>query len=198
MFLVDEIIIDERVAHTHFSCEVTKCKGACCTLPGGLGAPLADEEASELRRAFPKVKKYLPEHHLRAIEERGLYEGEPGNLTTTCVDKRACVFVLYEDGIARCSLEKAFLAGEITWRKPISCHLFPLRHSPSAGGSLRYEHIEECSPAIEAGAAGKIPLHDFVKPALVRKFGETWFDEFRRMCVHRDGASAPPPERRMT
>jgi hypothetical protein len=187
MFVISEVVVDERIAHQHFACDVAKCKGACCTLPGGRGAPLEDDELNELERAFPVVRKYLSERHLRTIERSGLYEGRPGNFTTTCVDAEACAFVYYEDAIARCSLEKAFHEGEIHWRKPISCHLFPVRIAREGTSSVRYEEISECEPALVRGKVEQVPLYDFLKDALIRKFGGSWYEEFRKECRRRDG-----------
>lgn len=189
MFVIGEALIDEQIARERFACDVVKCKGACCTLSGGRGAPLDDDELVELERAFPVVKKHLSEHHLQTIARHGLYEGIPGNFTTTCVDDKACVFVYYEDGIARCSLEKCHLEGEIGWCKPISCHLFPIRISSGSVKTLRYEKIAECAPAVEHGRNEEIPMYDFLRNALIRKYGETWYEEFRKECRLHDGQS---------
>ena len=183
MFVIDEVIVEDQIADQRFACDIVQCKGACCTLPGGRGAPLEDDELIELEQAFPLAKKYLSEKHLRAIEHTGMFEGEAGSYATTCVDDSACVFVYYEDSIARCSLERAFINGETKWRKPLSCHLFPIRISPNGIERLRYEKIPECSSAIERGNKKNIPLYDFLKDALIRKFGETWYNEFRKECL---------------
>ena len=129
MFIIGEATIEEDIGHERFSCDLNRCKGACCTLPGGRGAPLDDSEVEEIARAYPSAQKYLSPRHMQMIEQSGMIEGGPGNFATACIDDKECVFVFYEDGIARCSFEKAFLNGEISWRKPLSCHLFPVRIS---------------------------------------------------------------------
>ncbi len=187
MFVIREIRIDEDVADARFACDLAACKGACCTLPGGRGAPLQDREAAMLESVLPVVRKYLPPGHLKVIERSGMVEGDHGDRTTVCVDRRACVFVCYEDGIARCSIEKAYFAGEIPWRKPMSCHLFPLRVSPGPGSGMRYERISECSSAVALGRRKDVPLHTFLRDALVRSFGEEWYDDFRKECERREG-----------
>jgi len=187
MFVISEAEIDERIVHERFACDVVKCKGACCTLPGGRGAPLEDGELKELEPAFPVVRKFLSERHLRAIERSGLYEGGPGSFTTTCVDGGACVFVYYEDDVARCSLEKAFHEGELQWRKPVSCHLFPIRISSDGTSSVRFEELSECKPALVRGNVERVSLYDFLKDALIREFGRPWYEEFRKECHRRDG-----------
>jgi len=191
MFVIGQSIIEDAVADGRFACDLKKCRGACCTLPGRRGAPLADSECAELLLALPVVRKYLPERHLAAIEEAGVYEGTEGNFATACVDGRECVFVYYEDGIAGCSIEKAYLAGELTWRKPISCHLFPIRIANGWGERLRYELIETCRPAVEHGEASNVQLADFVMDALVRKYGGPWYAEFRAECLRRRGTGEP-------
>ena|SRR5260221_391086 len=188
MFVIGEATVDEEIAHARFSCDLVQCKGACCTLPGGRGAPLEDDELPELERALPLVKKYLTPKHLAVIEKSGFVEGIPGSYATTCVENRDCVFVYREEGIARCSLERAHLAGETTWRKPASCHLFPVRIS--SGKHLRYEKIPECESGRRRGRALNVPLYEFLKDALVRKFGSAWYDDFNHECRKLDDGSA--------
>ena len=178
MFLIQETVVDGSIATTKFACDLGRCKGACCTLQGGMGAPLLDREIDEIRNAFPAVKKYLSQEHLHTINEQGLFEGQPGEFSTTCVNHRACVFVTFEDGIARCSFEKAYLNGEIRWRKPISCHHFPIRIDGAERKRLRYEFLAECAPALERGEREGIYLSDFLQDSLTREFGAEWYQEF--------------------
>jgi hypothetical protein len=173
--------VDEDVLTARFACDLGRCKGACCTLPGGRGAPLDDAEVGELRRAFGAARKYLSARSLQSIEAQGFVEGFPGHYHTTCIDDKDCVFVVMEEGIARCALEKAHLAGETAWRKPISCHLYPLRISPD-GAQVRYERIAECIPGAERGAAEDIALVDFLREPLERRFGRSWYAAFRAAC----------------
>ncbi|HEY4612810.1 MAG TPA: DUF3109 family protein [Bacteroidota bacterium] len=182
MFLIQETIVDGSIATTKFACDLERCKGACCTLHGGRGAPLLESELDEIRNAFPAVKKYLSEKHLQTIETHGLFEGGPGDYSTACVDNRACVFVTYEHGIARCSFEKAYLNGEVSWRKPSSCHLFPIRVDSRERKHLRYEFLAECAPALERGEREGIFLSDFLDDALTRELGNEWYTEFSEYC----------------
>lgn len=179
MFLIQETIVDGPIATTKFACDVDRCKGACCTIPGGRGAPLLDSEIDEIRRAFPTVRKYLSPEHLQSIEQQGLFEGQPGAHTTPCMRNQACVFVTCESGIARCSFEKAFLNNEISWQKPLSCHLFPLRVDRGVRTRLRYEFLAQCSPGLERGDRDEVDLADVLEEALERPFGRTWYNEFQ-------------------
>ena len=186
MVVIGEAIIENRLIHERFACDLVKCKGACCSLPGGRGAPLDDGETLELERVLTFAKKYLSPRHLQILEQRGASEGEEGSRATTCVDDKDCIFVYHDAGISRCSIERAYLEGETAWRKPISCHLFPVRITPGNNVHLRYEHLPECSSALERGREEDIPLHEFLKDSLIRKFGQEWYDEFLRICKSRE------------
>ncbi len=178
MFVIGQAAIEDDVATENFACDLPRCKGACCTIPGGRGAPLQDHEKTAVESALPAARKYLSEEHLRSIEQGGVVEGDPGNYSTQCIDGRQCVFVFFEEGVARCSIEKAYIAGETPFRKPLSCHLFPIRVSRISGSAdlLRYERLAECRPGIARGNAEKIPLSRFLKDAFVRAYGETWYE----------------------
>ncbi|HUL43227.1 MAG TPA: DUF3109 family protein [Bacteroidota bacterium] len=186
MFIIGEALIEENIAHERFACDLPQCHGACCTLPGGRGAPLNDDEVVEIQRAFPFAMQYLSSKHLDVIRQNGMVEGSQGNYATACIDDKDCVFVSYEGSIARCALEKAYIDGKTSWRKPLSCHLFPLRISNGTIERIRYEKIADCHPAISRGVREDIPLYEFLRDALVRKYGEEWYLQFREACRSRD------------
>jgi hypothetical protein len=182
MIEIQNTIVEENISGIKFACNTLKCKGACCTLYGGEGAPLLDEELEWIISSFPIIKSYLPQEHLNEIEQFGLYEGTPGAYTTLCFNNRACVFVLYEEGIARCVFEKAFFEGKIEWKKPVSCHLFPIRINRGMKQLLRYERISECDPALTCGQQDNIYLINFLKEPLVRLFGSSWYEDLLSKC----------------
>jgi hypothetical protein len=177
MFIFDEIEIDEQIASVRFLCDVTICKGACCTSPGGRGAPITDEEKEEITKAYPAIARYLPQAHRNAVASFGLTEGVSGNLATPCLNNAACVFVHYVDDIAKCAFESAYLDGVISWRKPLSCHLFPIRMHPS-GKKIYYEFFEECHPALHLGKRSDAQLPLVLRDPLERAFGKQWADAF--------------------
>ncbi len=185
MFVISKVIIEERVAHEHFACDLGRCKGACCTLPGGRGAPLQDDEVRQIEEAYPVVEKYLPERSRVVIRQAGMFEGMPGSYATSCIDNRDCVFVYRERGVAYCAIEKAYHHGETVFRKPISCFLFPVRVSPDEPSRIRYEHIAECSGGRARGRSKEILLSQFLKDALVGRFGAGWYSEFEAACYAR-------------
>jgi hypothetical protein len=182
MVVIGEAVIDTAVARANFCCDLERCKGACCTLEGGRGAPLEDDEVLEIVKAYPIVKQYLDEKNIRAIEASGLYDGSPGDFATACIDRRECVFVYHDGDIAKCSFEKAYAKGEIDWRKPLSCHLFPIRIRRFGKDFVRYEQIEECEAGRTLGTAQNTKLYDFLRTALIRKYGEEWYAKFIAYC----------------
>lgn len=151
MILLDNVFLEEDVLSAKFKCDLSKCKGACCTFEGDLGAPLLEKEILELEKYYPVIKKYLSPKSIEYINEFGLYEGNPFSRTTVCINHRDCVFVYYENGIALCAYEKAYLSGEIPFRKPISCHLFPVRVKLWGRPLLHYCEIDECKCAVKCG-----------------------------------------------
>jgi hypothetical protein len=189
MFLIEEIEVDDQIGSVRFLCDVNSCKGACCTSPGGRGAPITSEEKEEIAKAYPSIIRYLPDAHKRAVERVGLCEGPVGNLATPCLNNAACVFVHYVNGIAKCAFETAYLANEIAWRKPLSCHLFPIRMHPS-GKKIYYEFFEECHPALKLGSVKDAKLQHVLRDPLERAFGKSWTDALHsalEVHEHRQG-----------
>ena len=182
MFVIGEAVVEDAVGGASFCCDLGKCKGACCCIAGGRGAPLEDDEVLEIQKAFPLIKQFLSPTSIRTIEQKGLVDGTPGDFATACVDDRECVFAYFDGDIAKCSFEKAYLEGTTDWRKPISCHLFPIRIRAFGGDLLRYEEIDECAPARERGAIEQVRLSDFLKEPLIRKYGASWYAAFSRYC----------------
>jgi len=186
--VIEKTLIDSQIPRVRFACDLARCRGACCTMPGYRGAPLQESELEEIEKAYPVIKKYLSIQHRDVIEERGLFQGRRGDHMTQVVEGRACVFVTFEDGIAKCAFEKAYVRDEIAWRKPISCHLFPIRVEAGVPERLRYEQISQCEPALGQGEREKLPLVDFLKSSLTRAYGEEWYAEFLEYCRQKEGS----------
>lgn len=172
MLSLDDLLIESDVIGTKFSCDLARCKGACCTLSGGGGAPVQDAEIEALEGAVAIARTYLSDKSNRILDKHGALQGNHGNWETTCIDKRACVFVTWDGDVALCSFEKAFHDGKSTFRKPLSCHLFPIRVANFGGPYLRYEQFDECAPGRELGRKTNTPLIVTVKDALERGFGK--------------------------
>lgn len=186
MFAVGDVLISDDVLNASFSCNLGACLGGCC-VQGDSGAPLEPEEREELVAALPRVRKFLRPEALKRISEAGVWEEiEPGQYATTCVNNAECVFVVYEGEIAKCSLQKAFYQNRITFEKPISCHLYPLRvERIGSFDTLNYEQIDLCAPGRKYGAKKRVLLTDFLRKPLSRKFGAAWYEQFRIACQER-------------
>lgn len=182
MYNVGHVILEDDIAGERFACDMGRCKGRCCTMYGERGAPLMDGELQEIEKAFPKIIEFLPAAHLEVIRRHGMVDGKTGDYYTVCVDYRACVFVYYENDIARCAFEKAFFMGLIQWQKPLSCHLFPVRVRGHQTDHLYYERIQECVPGRENGMITDVPLIRFVRCALIRKYGAEWYAQALYDC----------------
>lgn len=172
---VENILVSSEISEAFFACNLAKCKGACCTLESEYGAPLLKEEISEIEKCLSFAKEFLSQNHLNEIEKNGFYEKKENSLVTKSINNKSCVFVYEENNIAKCSLEKAFTDGKTNFRKPISCHLFPIRASSFGGDVLRYEKFNECSSALENGIKKNIRLIDFCKEPLERYYSKDWF-----------------------
>lgn len=178
---VDEVLVSKEISSKNFACDLAKCKGACCTLKSDFGAPLLEEEVEKIRQILPIVKEYLPEEHLQEIEKNGFFDEKNGELMTHSVNNEACVFVYFENKIAKCGIEKAFLDGKVDFKKPVSCHLFPIRISKFGGDVLRYEKFDECKPALKNGNDNNIKLVDFCEESLTRTYSKKWYNTLKKI-----------------
>lgn len=175
LITVKDVLVRKEVITTPFACDLKKCKGGCCTIESDYGAPLLQEEVEIIEKILPVVKEFLPENHVKVIETKGFHETIDGELMTASYGNKACVFVYYDKGIAKCGIEKAYYEGKVEFKKPLSCHLFPIRVSKFGGDILRYEKFHECAPAIEKGTEKNIKIIDSCREALIRLYGEKWF-----------------------
>jgi len=179
MVEIGRAIVSIDVFKAHFLCDLLRCKGGCC-IEGDSGAPLTEDEAALIEASYPVFKKYLPEQHIRAIEEMGfsLIDSD-GDRVTPLYNSLQCAYTCTdENGILKCGIEKAYTEGEITFRKPISCHLFPIRiTSYKRFDAVNYQKLVVCQPGRECGESAKLPLYIFLKEPLIRKYGEEWYKE---------------------
>lgn len=190
MILLDHLLLQEKVLTSSFSCDLKRCKGACCTLQGGAGAPLLDQEVAELRREMSSALPYLGERSRDWLQQHDPVEGDPGDHSVACLDDADCVFVYYESDVAKCALERAWFNGESTFRKPLSCHLFPIRVANFGGPYLHYEKIDECEPGRALGERLDIPLVESLKDALVRAYGENLYERILKAARGEDEGDA--------
>lgn len=175
MILIDKILINEEVISTKFSCDLKKCKGACCTFRSQYGAPLKDEEIPLIEEHLATAMEYLDKRSKNIIKNKGFYEGVPGDYSTLCIEEKDCVFVFYDGDIAKCAFEKAYFDGKSDFRKPISCHLFPIRVGEFGGEYLFYSKFSECAPALTKGEKDNTYIYECVESALRREYGDEWY-----------------------
>ncbi|MDB4904113.1 MAG: hypothetical protein JWQ63_3394 [Mucilaginibacter sp.] len=179
MIEVGNVLVHEDVVKENFVCNLNKCKGACC-LEGDSGAPLNADELDILNEIYPKVKPFMNAKGIKTIEKNGTYVKDfEGDYTTPCVDvNKECAYVIFENGITKCAIEKAYENGAINWKKPISCHLYPIRITKYPEFDvLNYDRWSICSPACSFGSELKVRVHEFLKAPLIRKYGEDWYQE---------------------
>jgi len=180
---IDDILINTEVFDIKFNCDLNKCKGACCTMESEFGAPITKEEIEEIEKILPVVKEYLPKEHIDEINKNGFWINKFDQLMTRSMNNRACVFVTYEGDIAKCGIEKAYRDGKISFVKPISCHLFPIRISKFGGDVVRFEKYHECNPALEKGKKTNINVIDFCRDSLEREYGIEWFSKTKDSVI---------------
>jgi len=180
MLAIGKTLISEDVLEKKFVCDLNACKGACC-VAGDSGAPLDQDELPLLEEAVEKVKPYMNKKGLAALEKHGPYVVDSdGDYTTTLVGEKAeCAFVFFDaQKIAKCSIEQAYNEGKIKWKKPISCHLYPIRiNKHKAYDAVNYDRWDICAPACACGNKLDVPVYKFLKEPLIRKYGKEWFKE---------------------
>jgi hypothetical protein len=180
MLQIGETIISLDILEKNFCCDLSKCKGYCC-VHGDSGAPLKREEADQIKELYPLFKPFMRKEGVHAVEKNGCYTiDEDNDLVTPLVNKEECAYVVFEKGIAKCAIEKAFEAKVISFQKPISCHLYPIRTTKySAFEALNYHKWEICKPALEYGKKTATSLYVFLKEPLLREYGADWYSQLQ-------------------
>ena len=179
MIAIDNVLLSNEIVEERFVCDLDKCKGGCC-VDGDCGAPLTEDEAKIIAGIYPTIRPYLDSAYLPEIEKQGTHTTDPEHgLVTPTVNGGICVYG-YTDaaGIVKCGIEKAWKEGATDFRKPISCHLFPIRITAHPDYELvNYEPRQDlCRPACKLGNKLKVPVYKFLKEALVRKYGDEFYE----------------------
>lgn len=190
MFIVENVYISDDLAEECFVCDLEKCKGACC-VEGDLGAPLELDELLTLEDILEEVKPYLMPEGISEIEKQGAFiKDEEGDFSTPVIDGKECVYAYYDEKqILKCGIEQAYRDGKIDFQKPISCHLYPIRISHYEDyEAMNYNRWHICSPACALGKALQVPVYEFLKEPLIRRYGEEWYRELDRQVKARKQA----------
>ena len=183
MFQLGKTIVSEDILEKDFVCNLSACHGACC-VDGDAGAPLSEEETKIMEEIYPKVKPFLRKEGIEAIERLGTWvKGTDQDLETPLIDEKDCAYVIFDGKTALCGIEQAYDQGVMSRKKPVSCHLYPIRVKEySDFAAVNYHKWHICSDACALGEELGVPVYQFVKEALVRKFGQSWYDELEKVA----------------
>lgn len=185
MLQIKDTLISLDLFDQQFCCKLDHCRGACC-IEGDTGAPLELDEIAELENALPHIWDDLSKEAKQLIEVQGVaYPDKEGELVTSIVNGKDCVFTCYDEkGICNCAIEKAWRTGKISFMKPVSCHLYPIRTKKySDYTAVNYQEWSICSGARLQGQQLGIPVYKFLREPLIRKFGQEWYYE---LCIAAD------------
>ena len=190
MIIIDHVLVSDQVVEEQFVCDLSKCKGGCCE-DGDAGAPLENKEKQYVKDFFEIVKPYMTKEGIKEIKQVGpyLYDREFGWVTPTIEGKICAYGYKDKEGIIKCAFEQAYNDGKIPWKKPISCHLFPIKLSKSKSDPgieyMNYEPREDlCKAACSLGKKLKVPAYVFLKESIIRKYGETFYETLDATAAH--------------
>jgi hypothetical protein len=182
MIQIGNRIVSRELFDQHFICHLEQCEGNCCVF-GDSGAPLEDHEARFLEENLEAIKPYMRAEGLQEVKEQGSWVVDrDGDQVTPLIGREECVYVVFEEGIARCSIEKAFEAGSVSFQKPVSCHLYPIRVSKLKNAvALNYHWWSVCEPARILGRKEGVPVFRFLKDPITRVYGAAFYDELENI-----------------
>ena len=176
---IKDKLVTTQLFEEQFVCNLSACKGACC-IEGDAGAPLTFEEVDIIEDALEEIKPYMRAEGIEAVDNKGVfYLDQDGEPVTTLVNGAECAFVFFdEQGITKCAIEKAQQEGKIEYKKPISCHLYPIRVRKFQDyEALNYDRWDICSDACDLGKSLQVPVYKFLKEPIIRAWGEAFFKE---------------------
>lgn len=177
-FQIDNVLVTTDILTEKFCCDLDACKGQCC-VEGDAGAPVTLDEVAAIENSLDTVWNDLTASAQAVIDKQGVaYTDQEGDLVTSIVGGKDCVFTCHEDGCCLCTLEKAYRAGKTKFCKPISCALYPIREVRLSNGliGLNYHRWAVCSDAVKKGKELDLPIYKFLKEPLTRRFGSEWYE----------------------
>lgn len=178
MIEIDNKVVSSEILEQRFCCNLPRCLGKCC-VHGDSGAPLTPNEVLTLEQILDKVKPYMTPQGIATVQEQGVaLTDSDGDLVTPLIDGKECAFTAFENGIATCAIEKAWNNGIVDFRKPISCHLYPIRVKEySTFTAINYHQWDVCAPARELGEQIDLPVYRFLKDAIIRAYGKEFYGQ---------------------
>jgi len=187
MIQIGDKVVSRELFTNHFICHLEKCEGNCCVF-GDSGAPLEHEETKVLEANLDTLKLFMRAEGIRAVNDSGAWVVDnDGDSVTPLVGREECAYVVFEDGIAKCAIEKAYEAGSVDFQKPVSCHLYPIRVSKlNKGIALNYHRWSICEPARILGREKGLPVFRFLRGAIIRVYGEDFYNEMEQVYKELD------------
>lgn len=178
MIRIEDTLVSFDIFEKKFSCDLNRCKGACC-VDGDSGAPLEAGEPEKIEANDEEIRAFMKPEGIRVVEEQGFsMVDRDGDLVTPLIDGRECAYAIEESGNCWCAIEKAWTQGKSGFRKPVSCHLYPIRITRYEGfEALNYNRWEICRCARVKGEQEGIPLYRFLRDALISRYGEEWYEQ---------------------
>ncbi|MGL5692144.1 MAG: DUF3109 family protein [Bacteroidales bacterium] len=186
MLQIENTVISLDVIEQEFICDLQACLGACC-IEGDAGAPLEEDEKTKIEEILPLIWDDLSPAAQEIIKEQGVaYIDEDKDLVTSIVNGKDCVFTCYEKGgMCHCAIEKAYREGKTDFYKPVSCHLYPIRVDKyPTFSALNYHKWKICGAARVLGNKHGVKVYEFLKEPLIRKFGESWYQQLDIAAKH--------------
>lgn len=192
MLMIRDVLVSDDIIDEHFVCDLKRCKGNCCQ-KGDYGAPVSSTEMNVIREKLDEIKPFLSAYAVEVLESEGPFDtfGKYGFNGTRLLSDGACIFMTRDDlGIAQCGIERANTHLKFGFKKPISCHLYPIRVSKniqSGFEALNYDEWDICHAACTLGKSLKVPVYRFVKDAIIRKYGQEFYDELEAAAINYKG-----------
>lgn len=183
---IDDVLVSSDIITEHFCCDLDACKGICC-VEGDAGAPVTLEEIAGIEDSLDSVWNDMTAQAQAVVDKQGVaYNDCDGELVTSIVGGKNCVFTCYEHDCCLCALERAQRAGKTDFVKPISCALYPIREKRFANGTvaLNYHRWDVCLPAVKKGRELGLPIYRFLEGPLTRRFGKEWYDSLCEVAKH--------------
>lgn len=194
MFLIQNTLVSLDVLEKEFCCDLDKCRGCCC-IEGDAGAPISEEEVKQIETILPILLPEMTKEAREVVDKQGISYLDPsGERVTSIVNDKDCIFARTDhNGWCYCLIEKAFNAGKIGFKKPLSCHLYPIRLTKVGDlTGVEYHRWDICHCARQLGRKLHTPLYKFLREPLIRRFGEEWFaeleltaTEWKKQCEQR-------------
>ncbi len=196
MIQIEDALVSFDIFEEKFCCDLAQCKGVCC-VEGDSGAPLEKDEPEKIEANYGSVKSYMKAEGIVAVEEQGYAViDRDGDLVTPLIHDRECAYAIEENGACWCAIEKAWTEGKSSFRKPISCHLYPIRISKYEGfEALNYNRWDICACARKKGWEEGIPLYRFLKDALIERYGREWYEQLEYAAREIEAGNIEIPRR---